>query len=182
MVGWHLLLLLVIEVALYGAAGRHMHAARGWSVPSSIALAVAIYVSVRVVLVGTEFLLARWKGASIPAAMRVGPAGLLAMYLRELGGWLLMFTFVMPFVLSRRSVLDRPARVPSDDLPLLLVHGLVCNRGNWFWFRRQLEQRGYRRVHGRLTRRPSRRSPTTRRRSRGPSTRFSRPPAPNGWC
>lgn len=144
MVGWHLLLLLVIEVALYGAAGRHMHVAYGWSVPSSIALAVAVYVGVRFVLVGAEFILARWKGAPIPDALRVSPARLMAMYFRELGGWLLMFTFVMPFVLSRRSVLDRPVGGPSDKPPLLLVHGLACNRGTWFWFRRQLEQRGYR--------------------------------------
>lgn len=144
MVGWHLLLLLVIEVALYGAAGRHMHVAYGWSVPSSIALAVAVYVSVRVVLVAAEFLLTRWKGAPVPDTLRVPPSGLVAMYLRELGGWLLMFTFVLPFVLSRRSVLDRAAGVPLDNPPLLLVHGLICNRGNWFWFRRQLEQRGYR--------------------------------------
>ena len=143
MVGWHLLLLLVIEVALYGAVGRHMHVAYGWSVPSAIALAVAIYVSVRIVLVAAEFMLARWKGAPIPEALRVPPSRLVAMYFRELGGWLLMFTFVLPFVLSRRSVLDRAAGAPSDKLPLLLVHGLACNRGNWFWFRRQLEQRGY---------------------------------------
>ncbi len=143
MVGWHLLLLLVIEVALYGAAGRHMQVAYGWSVPCSIALAVAIYVSVRVVLVAAEFVLARWKGAPIAAALRVPPSRLIAMYWRELGGWLLMFTFVLPFVLSRRSVLDRAAGTPSDKLPVLLVHGLACNRGNWFWFRRQLEQRGY---------------------------------------
>lgn len=144
MVAWHLLLLLVIEVALYGAAGRHMHVARGWSVSSSVALAVAIYLGVRVFFVTAEFILARWKGVPIPDVLRVSRLRLLTMYFRELGGWLLMFTFVLPFVLSRRSVLDRPAGAPSDKPPLLLVHGLACNRDTWFWFRRQLERRGYR--------------------------------------
>jgi triacylglycerol lipase len=143
MVGWHLLLLLVIEVTLYGAASRHMHVAYVWSVPCAVGLAVAVYVSVRVVLVGAEFMLTRWKGAPIPDALRVPPLSLMTMYLRELGGWLLMFTFVLPFILARRSVLDRPSGPLSDKLPLLLVHGLACNRGNWFWFRRQLERRGH---------------------------------------
>ena len=32
----------------------------------------------------------------------------------------------------------------KNGVPILLVHGLGCNRGNWFWFRRELERRGYR--------------------------------------
>ena len=144
MVGWHLLLLLVIEVAAYGAAGRHMHVAHGWSIPSAIAFAAAIYLGVRMVLVAAEFVLARRRGSRIPDDLHTPPSRLLAMYLHELGGWLLMFTFVLPFVLSRRSLLDRPAGAPSDKPPLLLVHGFTCNRGNWFWFRRQLERHGYR--------------------------------------
>ena len=145
MVGWHLLLLLGVEVALYGAVGRHIYLARGWSLPCAIALPVGIYVGVRIVLVAAEFLLARWQGSPIPEALRLPASRRLAMYLRELGGWLLMFTFVLPFVFSRRSVLDRVAGKTSDDAPpVLLIHGLACNRGNWFWFRRQLEQRGFR--------------------------------------
>lgn len=143
MVGWHLLLLLVVEIAVYGAVGRHLHLARGWSTPGAIAVAVGIYVGVRIVLIAIEFLLARWKGSTIPEALHVPPSRLLTMYWRELGGWLLLFTVVLPFKLSRRSVLDRSANAPADRPPLLLVHGLGCNRGNWFWFRRQLEARGY---------------------------------------
>jgi pimeloyl-ACP methyl ester carboxylesterase len=143
MVGLHLLLLLAIEAALYGATGRYMHVAHDWSVAGSIALAVAIYVGVRVVLVAIGFALARRKGAPIPVVLRVPPAALMAMYLRELGSWLMLYTFLLPFVLSRRTVLDRVAGASSDNQPLLLIHGLVCNRGYWFWFRRRLEQRGH---------------------------------------
>ena len=39
MVGWHLLLLLVIEVAMYGAAGWNVHEAHHWSIAGSFALA-----------------------------------------------------------------------------------------------------------------------------------------------
>ena len=48
MVGWHLLILLVIETALYGAVARHVHLARGWSLFAAIALAFAIYLCVRI--------------------------------------------------------------------------------------------------------------------------------------
>ncbi|MFS8085963.1 MAG: esterase/lipase family protein, partial [Acidobacteriota bacterium] len=121
----------------------YMHVAHGWSIASTIALAVGIYVGVRVVLVAIGFALARWKGASIPDVLRVPPASRLAMYFRELSSWLMLYTFLLPFVLSRRTVLDRVAGVPSNDRPLLLIHGLVSNRRYWFWFRQQLEKRGH---------------------------------------
>ena len=144
MVGWHLLLLLLVEVALYGALGWHLRIERGWSLECAIGIAVGIYIGVRVILIAAEFALARWKGSAIPENLRISPAGWIAMYLRELGGWLLMFSMVMPFVPARRSVIDRPASVDRALRPILLVHGLGCNRGNWFWFRRELETRGYR--------------------------------------
>ncbi len=143
MVGWHLLLLLVIEVSLYGAAARHLHEHYGWSVVAATAFAIALYVGIRVVLIGLEFLLTRWQGDPIPPEMCV-PFGLLAtMYIREVGGWLLMFSVVLPFVRSRRSVIDRRVDQPVRRTPVLLIHGLACNRGNWFWFRRRLEEKGF---------------------------------------
>jgi triacylglycerol lipase len=143
MVGWHLLLLLVIECVAYGSIARQVHQVCGWSVGAAAGLAAAVYVGVRVVLVGLEFVLARWKGDAIPAPLRVGSGALLRMYLRELGGWLLMFTLVLPFVPARRSVIDRWRKEPAPSLPILLIHGLACNRGNWFVFRRRLERNGH---------------------------------------
>ena len=148
MVGWHLLLLLVVEVVAYGAVGRYMHVARGWSNGAAVALAGGIYVAVRMVLVGAEFIIARIKGSPIPPALRVSIPGLAVMYVRELLGWLLMFALVMPWLRARRSVLEgddeRATTPPSSHPPILLVHGLACNRGNWFWFKRRLRHRGYR--------------------------------------
>jgi pimeloyl-ACP methyl ester carboxylesterase len=147
MVGWHLLLLLIVEVVAYGAIGRRMHVAHGWSVGQAVALAIAIYVGVRAVLVAAEFIVARSVGSTIPAPLRVSWARALAMYVRELAGWILMFTFVMPYVTARRSVVrGEPASASSTRTapPILLVHGLACNRGNWFWFKRRLRAQGYR--------------------------------------
>ena len=154
MVGWHLLLLLVVEAVAYGAIGRYMHVARGWSIASAIVLAAGIYVAVRMVLVGAEFVIARIKGSPIPPALRVSIPTLAVMYARELLGWLLMFALVMPWLRARRSVLEgeggangegegEPTTSPSHP-PILLVHGLACNRGNWFWFKRQLRTHGHR--------------------------------------
>ena len=143
MVGWHLLLLLIAETVVYGSIGRHAHDAWGWTWSAAIALPVGIYLWVRIILIGLEFMLARWKGDPIPAALRVSTPRRIAMYMRELGGWLLMFSVILPFMPKRRSAIDRERRAGSKTLPVILVHGLACNRGNWFWFRRQLESRGY---------------------------------------
>lgn len=144
MVGWHLLLLLGVEVVAYGAIGRHMHVARGWSIGSAVALAVGIYVAVRMVLIAAEFIIGRIKGSPIPPALRVSVPTLAVMYLQELFGWVLMFALVMPWIRARRSVLEDEPTIPSSHPPILLVHGLACNRGNWFWFKRQLRRHGYR--------------------------------------
>lgn len=148
MVGWHLLALLAIEVAVYGAIGHHAHNAWGWSTAASVALALALYVGVRVVLVGAEFILARRAGDAIPPSLRIPAWAAVGLYLRELCGWMLMFSLVMPFTPARRSLTgtapDSRSPLPVNRLPILLVHGLACNRRNWFWFLRRLAKAGYR--------------------------------------
>jgi pimeloyl-ACP methyl ester carboxylesterase len=143
-VGWHLLLLLAVEIAVDGAIGLHAHRAWGWSTGAAILLAIGIYLGVRMVLIAAEFTLARRTGGPVPAEFRVSATRLAAMYVRELGGWVLMFSLILPFVPARRSVVDRRQRPSSAGPPVVLVHGLACNRRNWFWFSRQLERRGYR--------------------------------------
>lgn len=143
MVGWHLLLLLAVETALYGTTGRYLHVHHGWSAVAATALAIALYVGIRAVIIAAQFLFARWQGDPIPASSRVSVRRLLLMYLRELAGWLLMYSLMMPFVPSRGSVLNRPVDRLAGRFPVLLIHGLACNRGNWFWFRRRLEAQGY---------------------------------------
>lgn len=146
MVGWHLLLLMVVEALIDGAIARYVYVAHGWSVASSVLLAIAIYLGVRAFLVGLEFVLGRVHGSPIPADMRVSVPRLIVMYFRELAGWLLMFTLVMPWVLARRSVTQgEPSGILEPGRqPVLLVHGLACNRANWFWFKRQMRNRGFR--------------------------------------
>ena len=146
MVGWHLLLLLAVEVLIYGAIGRHMHVARGWSLGQAIAVAIAIYVGVRIVLVAAEFIIARWQGSPIPDRHRVTWLAVLGMYLHELAGWILMFAFVMPWAKSQPTLKrgESSSTTSPQGSPILLVHGLACNCGSWFWFRRQLERRGHR--------------------------------------
>lgn len=148
MVGWHLLALLGVEIVAYGAVGYYAHLAWGYSPKGAVALALAIYLCIRVVLVAAEFILARWQGEPIPDSMEKPAWALAGMYLRELAGWILMFSIVLPFVPARRSIVGSKAivRATTDAprmLPIVLVHGLACNRGNWFWFRHQLARHGH---------------------------------------
>jgi pimeloyl-ACP methyl ester carboxylesterase len=144
MLGWHLLVLLGIEVVAYGGVGWWLSTVRGWAAPAAALLAVSIYIAVRVVLIAAEFLLARRHGDVIPESLCVPPARLVAMYVREVGLWALMFSVVLPFVPARRSVVDRRmGSAPATATPpILLVHGLACNRANWVWFRPGLARAG----------------------------------------
>ena len=55
---------------------------------------------------------------------------------------ILHFCIVMPFerMFMGAERIDAPR--PGRD-PVLLVHGYMCNRGVWWWFRRRLERRGW---------------------------------------
>src|SRR5829696_8781826 len=107
MVGWHLLLLLGVEAATYGAIGWHAHIA--WQCPlfAAVGVSVGIYLWVRMILVGAEFVLARGYGVTIPDEHRVAAPQLVAMYLRELAGWIMMFSIIQPFVVRRRFIAQR---------------------------------------------------------------------------
>jgi len=145
MVGWHLLALLCIEIVAYGAVGLWMDAFARWSAVASISLSIAIYLAVRLILIGLEFVLTRMNGERIPPPLRVSASRLIGMYFSEVALWIALFSFVMPFFFARRSVIGRRAeftRRQHSMLPVLLVHGLACNRGNWLWLKPRLRSAG----------------------------------------
>jgi hypothetical protein len=70
MVGWHLLLLLAVEIAAYGTIGRHAHATWGWNLAASVALSLGIYLGIRMVLVGLELCCPDGKAILSPPSFR----------------------------------------------------------------------------------------------------------------
>jgi pimeloyl-ACP methyl ester carboxylesterase len=59
--------------------------------------------------------------------------------LREWRGTLLLYSVLQPL---EPFINRRDASVTARGAPVLLIHGLVCNSGAWWWMKRALARRG----------------------------------------
>lgn len=106
--------------------------------PAALALPV-IVLAAQAVLLAPGFALAVLRASPRPAG--VGGPRPSAMVVEWLAG-LAAFALVMPFAgLWMGS--DAVGRLPAGRRPVLLVHGYMCNRGFWWWFRRRLRAKGH---------------------------------------
>lgn len=95
---------------------------------------------VRALIVARNFWHSR-RIASAPAPRQLGAAAAARLFVGELGANLRTSSWGM-----LRPRLSVPATPGQNSLPVLLVHGYVCNRGFWAPLSRQLAQAGV--VHG----------------------------------
>jgi triacylglycerol esterase/lipase EstA (alpha/beta hydrolase family) len=141
MVARRLRLFLGLEIAVYLGLGAWLVNARGWSGCEAIALAVACAIVLRLALGLTVYAFAwRWRSAT-PQAFRLGPLAMTGHVLGELAALAAVFTVLQPFdrlwMGARRPPVGSGAR-----LPVLLVHGYVCNRAVWRPLAETLRRRG----------------------------------------
>lgn len=80
------------------------------------------------------------------AAASPRPTGVAATGLRDLATewlWFVVgFAVIMPFPRPWMGT-DAVGRLAVGRRPVLLVHGYMCNRGFWWWMRRELRARGF---------------------------------------
>ncbi|MBI5110066.1 MAG: alpha/beta fold hydrolase [Rhodocyclales bacterium] len=135
-------LLLLAELLFYALSGGLLVSRSGWSGSDAVALALATFLGLRLILVLLTFALSRRGSSELPAAARLGAMPLLRMVATEYLAFLLLFVVVIPF---ERFWLDpdRLGHCAARRTPLLLIHGYQCNRGFWFWLRRKLEAAGW---------------------------------------
>ncbi len=128
-------------LAAYGAWAVHA-VARGASVwPFVIGLPL-VYLTVPFVFTCLWFTLAWVFRAERPDDIQLTAAARLRLFVNEF--WALATS--APRMIGYRFLMRDPNPGPSE-LPVVLVHGLGCNAGVWFPFRRCLERRGIRPVY-----------------------------------
>ncbi len=106
--------------------------------PALLALP-AIFLAIQAALLAPSFLLG--VVAASPPPPGIGGARPSAM-LGECLAHLAAFAVIMPFA-SIWMGSDAVGRLPAGRRPVLLVHGYMCNRGFWWWFRRRLRAAGF---------------------------------------
>jgi pimeloyl-ACP methyl ester carboxylesterase len=133
--------LLVLEVGLYLAVGAWLVWARGWSAGSAVLFAVGCALVVRIGFGLATYALAWWWHSAVPPAFRVGPVALIRHVIAELAAMIAAYVVLQPFERAWMGAAG-PAPQPGARLPVLLVHGYVCNRAVWRSHVRGLSARG----------------------------------------
>lgn len=111
-----------------------------WAAASA---AVFVVVALHPLVTGFNFLLSRLHGDPVPAACRLSLWQALKTYDAEIDASMRGLWFATPFREHRpitRPAIDQPSRA----VPILFVHGYLCNRAIWLSFARDAASRGYR--------------------------------------
>ena len=130
-----------LALATLGGAVVYLIAARHFThgaaiVPWIVAIPV-VYLAVVLWLCALYFAIAWAFRARRPPAMRIGARGTLTLVLREY----LALAGALPRIVFYRRLLPDPAPAPIA-VPVLLVHGVLCNAGVWTRFARYLRREG----------------------------------------
>jgi triacylglycerol esterase/lipase EstA (alpha/beta hydrolase family) len=133
--------ILALELALYLVVGAWLAEAHGWTASGAAGLAIACAVIWRAAFGLTAYAVAwRWRSAT-PQAFRVGPVTMALHVAAELCALNAAYSVFQPFERLWMGA-SRPPAGSRRRLPVLLVHGYVCNRGVWWPLARSLRARG----------------------------------------
>ena len=130
-------LMLLQVLAVLGLAYLAMQA---WGVASpmlAVLLALAMLLAVRALIVVRNFRESRRLGSSVPPEYQLGVMGTMRLFFGELRATLWTSSWGM-----LRPRLHAADTIAGQGLPVLLVHGYVCNRGYWTKLSRQLARAG----------------------------------------
>lgn len=120
--------ILLTELAIYGVLVWGLVHYAAWPAMQAAAFALISAVAIRALLIAATFAIAARHASPTPPEHQLGLAARLRLYLAELGACILLYSVYQPFeeLLMGEEKLQPLA---PGRLPVLLVHGYVCNRG-----------------------------------------------------
>lgn len=133
--------ILLIELLIYLAAGCGLVRLAGWDWVNAGLAAIGLAVALRALGVATTFFIAGRHASPVPPEHRLGLLGRLKLFFAELGAFILIYTLYQPFERLLMGT-EQPRPSPQGQLPVLLLHGYVCNCGFMLPLRRYLHAHG----------------------------------------
>jgi triacylglycerol esterase/lipase EstA (alpha/beta hydrolase family) len=133
--------LLVIELVIYAVLGWALVRYAAWPAMHAAALALGFALAVRALAVAATFAFAAGRASPMPAEYRIGVAGWLKLYFAELGAFVFLYNLYQAFDPLLMDA-DRLQPLAQGRVPVLLLHGYICNRGFMMPLRRYLEAHG----------------------------------------
>jgi triacylglycerol esterase/lipase EstA (alpha/beta hydrolase family) len=134
---------IIFVIQALAAAGiawlLHKHVHLSWG--RAIAIGVAAGFVVHALIIASGFTLSRIAASNTPVTHRIGLFGGLMCYLGELLASIRTFTFTQPWLVNRKIAGQRSKA--KDCVPVLLLHGFMCNRALWRAMVRRLDAAGH---------------------------------------
>jgi triacylglycerol esterase/lipase EstA (alpha/beta hydrolase family) len=137
-----------LELAIAAGLAHWLHWEDDWSAGAAIAAGIGLPLSVHAFIVATNFGIAAWAASPTPAAHRLTATRALRLCLREFVDSFMTFQLRMPWMAGRplpgdeRSPAAGEAGV-RDAIPVVLLHGYLCNRQLWRPIAGRLSARGH---------------------------------------
>jgi triacylglycerol lipase len=133
--------ILLIELLIYLAAGCGLVRLAGWNWADAGLAIFAFALGLRALGIAMTFVIAARHASPVPPEHRLNFVGRLKLYFVELGAYILIYNLYQPFE-SLFVGTEKPQPSPQRPLPVLLLHGYVCNRGFMLPLRRYLRAHG----------------------------------------
>jgi len=140
---YHAIILLIAldtEFMLYLFGGILLYQ-QGFTLIYIVLLMLVIAFGIRAIIVAQLFIVAWLFRGKRPVDMQIGPLSTIRLVIVEYILMLLTYFVLFPLEwwLGRR---EPPTATRSQDTPILLVHGLLCNGAYWLPLQKYLQQRG----------------------------------------
>jgi len=133
--------LLALELGLYVLVGAWVVGAWDRSAGSAVLLAIGCALVWRIGFGLGTYALAWWWRSAVLTQFRIGPIALICHVSAEIAALVAVYAILQPFERAWMGATG-PALRPGKRLPVLLVHGYVCNRAAWRPLVRALNARG----------------------------------------
>jgi triacylglycerol lipase len=115
----------------------HFHLAWGWALVATAALILAVKFAITTV----NFAVAAWANRNDPVGFKLHPMRFLYGFMEEQMATTASLFWTLPWLVLKK--LPAPANPRADRLPVLMIHGYVCNRGYWISAAEKLINQGY---------------------------------------
>lgn len=137
MIAWITRSVWLVIAGVFAVLAFHFHLAWGWAFVGTAAIILAAKFAITTV----NFAVAAWANRNDPVGFKLHPLRFLYGFMEEQLATTASLFWTLPWLALKK--LPAPANPRADRLPVLMIHGYVCNRGYWIPAAEKLIALGY---------------------------------------
>jgi pimeloyl-ACP methyl ester carboxylesterase len=137
MIAWITRSVWLAIAGVFAVLAFHFQLSWGWAFAGTAAIILAVKFAITTV----NFAVAAWANRNDPVGFKLQPMRFFYGFMEEQLATTASLFWTLPWLVLKK--LPAPTSPRADCLPLLMIHGYVCNRGYWIPAAEKLIARGY---------------------------------------